>query len=68
MDGQADDRSNLIGRLFALATARCEDAATTAMECQGRRSQEQWIDGAGELIALADELATVGRAVEALLT
>ena len=67
MDGHPDEQSSLIPRLFAMATARCEDAATAAMECQGRRTREQWLDGANELISLADELATLGRTIAALL-
>jgi hypothetical protein len=67
MDSDPDQRSQLIARLFAMATARCEDAATTAAICQGRVSDERLLEGARDFRSIAEELITLGLAIELLL-
>lgn len=62
-----DERADLISRLFALLTARLEDAAAIAAECQGRGSREDHGHRAHQLASLIDEAATVNQAILALL-
>lgn len=66
----AEDQENpaeLISRMFALLTAKLEDAATIAAECQGRLPSEQLREGAAKLEDLVSQTATVAAAVSALL-
>lgn len=66
-DGEdSDGRADLISRLFALLTARLEDAATIAAECQGRGYGEDHPQRAQQLASLIDEAATVNQAILAL--
>ena len=62
-----DERADLISRLFALLTARLEDAATIAAEGQGRGSREEQHQGAQQLASQIDEAATVNQAILALI-
>ena len=67
-DGEGpDERADLISRLFALLTARLEDAAAMAAECQGRGSREEHPQRAQQLGSLIDEAATVNQAIVALI-
>ena len=62
-----DERANLISRLFALLTARLEDAAAMAAESQGPGTREDHEHRALQLAGLIDETATVNQATLALL-
>lgn len=61
------ERTVLISRLYALLTAKLEDAAAIAGDCQARRPAAELRKGAWALIALAEEVLTVASAVAALL-
>lgn len=63
-----EERADLTSRLFALLTARLEDAAAIAAECQGRGSSEELRQRAQQLASLLDEAATVDAGALALLT
>lgn len=65
---EQERRAELISRMFALITAKLEDAATIAVDCQGRVPTEELRDSTGELKDLATECATVVEAADALLT
>lgn len=69
MDDPEDqvNRAELISRMFALLTAKLEDAATIAAECQARLSPEQLGVGAAKLEDLGAETATIAAAVSVLL-
>ena len=62
-----ENRAELISRMFALLTAKLEDAATIAAQCQARLPPEQLRDTAAELEHLVSQTATVAAAVSALL-
>jgi hypothetical protein len=62
-----ENRAELISRMFALLTAKLEDAATIAAECQARLSPAQLLEGAAKLEDLVSQTATVAAAVSALL-
>lgn len=62
-----EDRAELISRMFALLTAKLEDAATIAAECQGRLPPQQLRERAGTLEDLVGETATLSAAVAALI-
>lgn len=62
-----ENRVELISRMFALLTAKLEDAATICAECQGRLPPEQLREGATKVEDLVSQTATVAAAVTALL-
>jgi hypothetical protein len=62
-----EERADLISRMFALITAKLEDAATIAVECQGRRANEELCNNAMKIQDLCAEATTVTEAVTALL-
>jgi hypothetical protein len=62
-----DKRAELLSRMFALLTAKCEDAATIAVECQARLTADLLREGAAELEDVLGEAATLAAAVSALL-
>lgn len=61
------ERADLISRLFALLTARLEDAAGLAAECQGSRPTTDLLERARELVTLSEEVVTLSAAALALL-
>lgn len=69
MDDSEDpeERADLISRLFALLTARLEDAAARAAESQGPGSREDHRHRAQQIASLLDDAATVNQAILALL-
>ena len=62
-----DERTDLVSRLFAQLTARFEDAATVAAECQGSRPVAELVEGAERLSDIARDAATVADAIVAIL-
>jgi hypothetical protein len=62
-----ENLAELISRMFALLTAKLEDAATIAAECQARLPLEQLRGGAAKLEDLVSEAGTVAASVSALL-
>ena len=64
---QQQERADLISRVFALITGKLEDAATLAVECQGRRRKEELRNDAMKLQDLCTEAKTITEAVTALL-
>lgn len=60
-------RADLITRMFALLTAKAEDAAGVAADCQGCRSQLELLEGAQQLLSFAEESLTISAAIVALL-
>lgn len=62
-----EDRSDRISAVFALLTAKLEDSATIAAECQGRRTDEELINGARRVADLAGEATTIAGALSVLL-
>lgn len=62
-----ENRAELISRMFALLTAKLEDAATIAAECQSRLPPEKLRAEAAKVQDLVSETATVTAAVSALL-
>jgi len=69
MEEQEDQqrRSDLISGLFVLLTAKMEDAATIAADCQAARPSSQLLEGAGKIADLSREAMTVAAAVSAIL-
>lgn len=65
MDEQ--ERAELISRMFALITMKCEDGAAAAT-CQGRWNAERHQDLASQLLVLSEESVTVAAALLALLS
>ena len=63
-----EHRCEQISGVFALLTAKLEDAATLAVDCQGGRSDEQLLDVARQIAELAGETATIAGALAALLS
>lgn len=61
-------RADLISRMFAMLTARLEDAAALAADGQGRHDNAELIDAARRLISLAEDAGTVATAIDVLLT
>ena len=58
----------LIARLFAMLTAKFEDAATIAASGQARDVERgKLLDAASSLATISEEAATLIRTVEALL-
>jgi hypothetical protein len=67
-DGINDDaRAELISRLFAMLTARFEDAAALAAEGQGKHSDDRLGEIAMLLVGVSDDVMTLARAVGAVL-
>lgn len=62
-----DQRADLVSRLFAQLTARFEDAATIAAECQGAQLVEELVEGAERLSDIAQDAATVAEAIVEIL-
>lgn len=62
-----EQRAELVSRLFALLTAKLEDGAAIAGNCQARLTAAQLRDGAAELGELVSEAGTLAAAVSALL-
>jgi len=62
-----ENRAELISRIFALLTAKLEDAAAIAADCQAKLPAEQLREGTAKLEDLVNEPATLGAAVAALL-
>lgn len=54
---EAEERSELVSRLFALMTAKLEDAAADAVEGQGRGQME------GDQISRAERVEVIARDV-----
>ena len=69
MDGAArdPDQAELIARLFALVTARCEDAAGIAGHCQGPCPDAELRAGAEQIASMVAETGTLVSAITALL-
>lgn len=60
-------RAQLISRMFALITMKCEDGAAIAATGQGKQNSQQHKDLAGQLLALSEECATLAAATVELL-
>jgi hypothetical protein len=56
-----------VSRLFAQLTARFEDVATIAAECQGSRLVEELVEGAERLRDIAQDAATLAEAIVELI-
>ena len=67
-DADGEERSEHMSRVFALLTAKLEDAATLAADCQGRRTTAELRRGAKQIAELASETATIAAALSALLS
>lgn len=68
--GDAEDQeqlAELLSRLFALLTAKLEDASAIAANCQARLTAGRLRSGAADLEDLAAEAATLAAAASALL-
>lgn len=63
-----EKRGELISGTFALITAKCEDAATLAAECQGRQLTEVLRENAEKLLDLMSEASTILDCITALLS
>ena len=63
-----EERAELISRTFALITAKCEDAATLAAECQGRHSNQILRENGERLRELISEASTIVDCVMELLS
>jgi len=61
------ERVALVSRLFALLTAKFEDGAGIAADCQGRRPPSELLERARDLISLSDEITTLTAAALALV-
>ena len=67
-DREAEEtRAELVSRTFALMTAKCEDAATLAAECQGHHSNQMIRENSERLRDLISEADTIIDCVMALL-
>lgn len=62
-----DERGDAVSALFALLTAKLEDAAALAADGQGRRSSSDLGELAGRIHDLASECTTITAAVKTLL-
>ena len=69
MSNEAEDehRAEQLSAVFALLTAKLEDAATLAADGQGRRPEDELLHYASQIAELATEAATIAGAVAALL-
>ena len=66
MEHERDHRQEIIGRMFAVLTARLETAAMLAIEGQGADCEKR-AEAANELIDIAEETAAIAAAVRFLL-
>lgn len=64
---QAEERAALISRMFALLTARFEDAAEIAAGCQARLDRAELLEGANKLLDSCQECVTVAAAILEIL-
>jgi hypothetical protein len=64
---EQERRADLISGLFAVLTAKLEDAATIAADCQAARPSCELVDGAGKLAELCREALILTSAVSAIL-
>ena len=64
---EQEERTELVSRMFALLTAKLEDAATLAAESQGRHAIAELIENASALRELVREALIVVDGVEALI-
>jgi hypothetical protein len=62
-----EQRAELVSRLFALLTAKLEDASAIAANCQARLTAAQLRGGAADLGDLVSEAGTLAAAASALL-
>lgn len=60
-------RRDLISALYALITAKLEDAATIAAECQAARPSSELLEGAGNVTELSREAMLLAAAILAIL-
>ena len=69
MSNEAEDehRAEQLSAVFALLTAKLEDAATLAADGQGRHPDDELLSYASQITDLATEAATIAGAVTALL-
>lgn len=56
-----------MSRLFAQLTARFEDAAAIAAECQGERPAAELVEGAERLRDIAQDAGTIAKAIVELI-
>jgi hypothetical protein len=70
MSDEAEDehRAEQLSQVFALLTAKLEDAATLAADGQGRRPDGELLRFASQIAELTNEAATIAGAIAALLT
>jgi len=60
--------AQLISKLFALITMRCEDGAAQAISGQGRETDPAELEGlANQLQSVGEEIAVIAEAASALL-
>lgn len=64
---QDQDHAERISAVFALLTAKLEDAATLAVDGQGRRPDELLLSCADQIATLTSEACTIAGALAALL-
>lgn len=62
-----EQQAELVSRVFALLTAKLEDASAIAANCQARLTAAQLRSGAAELEDLVAEAGTLAAAASALL-
>jgi len=63
----AQERAELLSGMFALITVKLEDAATIAVDCQGRVPPEDLLEHGQKLRELITETSTVLDAALALI-
>ena len=70
MSNEAEDehRAKQLSQVFALLTAKLEDAATLAADGQGWHPENELLVCASQIADLASEAATIAGAIAALLT
>ena len=66
MEHERDHRQQIIGRMFAVLTARLEAAVMFAVEGQGPDCEER-AEAANELIDISEESAAISEALRLLL-
>ncbi len=67
MRSARDDLENLLAAMFALLTARLEDAAGLAGTCQARLGSDRLRTEIGKLDGIITEATTICAAIAALL-
>lgn len=67
-EAQDEHRDDQLSEVFALLTGKLEDAASFAADGQGRRQHDELLRLASQITELANEVATIAGAIEALLT